>query len=382
MDGSAASVRRRSTSAPSAPRGGAGKAGSGCARRRSAMRSASRSFRLGQTSRSRGGNRPRGGWRRGARAARPGRDRPRRRRRTNRRACRLRGPHRRGHPAAGGPALARWATAAARAPGRASRHRRAHRSAATPRDGGESARSARRTSRGSVARPRRAPRGVGGLGEADRKPLSRAGGARKPARRRPGRRRGRGSARGISCRPAGQPRGDHAGHRAWSSRVLSRQIRLACSAPGSSPRWRCRGPSERCGPVQRLGDARHLLQILARAAPATKRDDLRRRARLDAGQAGGDDREFALGRRESRHRYRGSAGAARPTARACRWRSGSHAGVVRAVIVPSSGMVIWKSDRTSSRYASNSSSARSISSISRTGELSWLIASSSGRRSR
>jgi len=37
-----------------------------------------------------------------------------------------------------------------------------------------------------------------------------------------------------------------------------------------------------------------------------------------------------------------------------------------AWIVPISGMVIWKSERTSRRKASNSSSARSISSMSRT----------------
>jgi hypothetical protein len=42
------------------------------------------------------------------------------------------------------------------------------------------------------------------------------------------------------------------------------------------------------------------------------------------------------------------------------------AGRRRAEIVPISGMVIWKSERTSSRKASNSSSARSISSMSRT----------------
>ena len=42
------------------------------------------------------------------------------------------------------------------------------------------------------------------------------------------------------------------------------------------------------------------------------------------------------------------------------------AGLRRARIVPSSGIVIWKSESTSSRNASNSSSARSISSISST----------------
>ena len=42
------------------------------------------------------------------------------------------------------------------------------------------------------------------------------------------------------------------------------------------------------------------------------------------------------------------------------------AGCRRARIVPSSGIVIWKSDSTSSRNASNSSSARSISSMSST----------------
>ena len=54
----------------------------------------------------------------------------------------------------------------------------------------------------------------------------------------------------------------------------------------------------------------------------------------------------------------------------------------RASMVPISGMVIWKSERTSSRKASNSSSARSISSMSRTTGSSEVIASSSGRRMR
>ena len=58
------------------------------------------------------------------------------------------------------------------------------------------------------------------------------------------------------------------------------------------------------------------------------------------------------------------------------------AGRRRAAIVPSSGIVIWKSESTSSRNASNSSSARSISSISSTTGSSLSIASSSGRRIR
>ena len=58
------------------------------------------------------------------------------------------------------------------------------------------------------------------------------------------------------------------------------------------------------------------------------------------------------------------------------------AGLRRARIVPSSGIVIWKSDRISSKKASNSSSARSISSMSRTTGSSVSIASRSGRRMR
>ena len=42
-------------------------------------------------------------------------------------------------------------------------------------------------------------------------------------------------------------------------------------------------------------------------------------------------------------------------------------GIVRALIVPNSGIVTWKSDSSSSRNASNSSSARSTSSTSSTG---------------
>ena len=53
-----------------------------------------------------------------------------------------------------------------------------------------------------------------------------------------------------------------------------------------------------------------------------------------------------------------------------------------AGIVPTSGIVIWKSESTSSRKASNSSSARSISSMSSTTGSSDAIASSSGRRIR
>ena len=53
-----------------------------------------------------------------------------------------------------------------------------------------------------------------------------------------------------------------------------------------------------------------------------------------------------------------------------------------ARIVPSSGTETWKSESTSSRYASNSSSARSISSMRSTGASSWVIASRSGRRRR
>ena len=44
------------------------------------------------------------------------------------------------------------------------------------------------------------------------------------------------------------------------------------------------------------------------------------------------------------------------------------AGIEGAWTVPSSGILIWKSDNTSSRKASNSSSARSISSINNTGD--------------
>ncbi len=58
------------------------------------------------------------------------------------------------------------------------------------------------------------------------------------------------------------------------------------------------------------------------------------------------------------------------------------AGRRRALIVPISGIVIWKSESTSSRNASNSSSARSISSISSTTGSSESIASSSARRIR
>jgi hypothetical protein len=53
--------------------------------------------------------------------------------------------------------------------------------------------------------------------------------------------------------------------------------------------------------------------------------------------------------------------------------------MVNALTVPSSGIETWKSDSTSSRKASNSSSARSISSMSSTGAMGLRIAASSGR---
>ena len=55
-----------------------------------------------------------------------------------------------------------------------------------------------------------------------------------------------------------------------------------------------------------------------------------------------------------------------------------------ALTVPISGIVTWKSASTSSRYASNGSSVRSSSSISRTGapDGEGSIAWSSGRRIR
>jgi len=53
-----------------------------------------------------------------------------------------------------------------------------------------------------------------------------------------------------------------------------------------------------------------------------------------------------------------------------------------ALIVPISGIVTCQSEKTSSMKASNSSSARSTSSTSRTGERSWVMACSSGRLSR
>ena len=54
-------------------------------------------------------------------------------------------------------------------------------------------------------------------------------------------------------------------------------------------------------------------------------------------------------------------------------------GCVRASITPSSGIEIWKSERTSSSIASNSWSVLSISSISSTTGSVEAIASSSGR---
>ena len=57
-------------------------------------------------------------------------------------------------------------------------------------------------------------------------------------------------------------------------------------------------------------------------------------------------------------------------------------GMCRALMVPSSGTETWKSDSTSSRNASNSGSALSISSISSTTGSSDRIACSSGRGDR
>ena len=57
-------------------------------------------------------------------------------------------------------------------------------------------------------------------------------------------------------------------------------------------------------------------------------------------------------------------------------------GMCRAFTVPSSGIETWKSERTSSRKASNSGSALSISSTSSTTGSSDRMACSSGRGAR
>ena len=126
--------------------------------------------------------------------------------------------------------------------------------------------------------------------------------------------------------------------RARSSWVFSRQISVSCTSSGSCAQIVDAEPGEGRGPVERLGDARHLAQIFLAQIAATIRAICRASARVDARQARQDDRAPRGRRRENRRSGRGNAGAARPTARACRWRSARPAGSSAPRSVPSSGM--------------------------------------------
>ena len=133
-----------------------------------------------------------------------------------------------------------------------------------------------------------------------------------------------------------------------SASVLSRQIRVDCTASRSSAEVPDVETRERRRPVERLGDAGFLFEILLPQL-VHEASDLAGQRRLDAGQAGADDRELAFGLGEIDI----GVEAAAPQ------RVGELARAVggqddvrdrpRARIVPSSGMVIWKSERTSRR---------------------------------
>ncbi len=71
--------------------------------------------------------------------------------------------------------------------------------------------------------------------------------------------------------------------RARSSWVLSRQIMVSWTASGSCRRSCTSRPGERRRPVERLGDARHLAQVLLADRRHHARD-LQRQRRVDAGQ--------------------------------------------------------------------------------------------------
>ena len=137
---------------------------------------------------------------------------------------------------------------------------------------------------------------------------------------------------------------------------------------------------ERLRPVDRLGDAGRLREV-ERAQAADERGGLLREPLGDPGDA---QRTISTSRSIDGCPIQWKS--ARRLSASCssrvRFEVRITAGLRRARIVPSSGIVIWKSESTSSRNASNSSSARSISSMSRTTGSSESIASSSGRRMR
>ncbi len=138
---------------------------------------------------------------------------------------------------------------------------------------------------------------------------------------------------------------------------------------------------QRPGPVDRLGDARRLLEVEL----AHLLDDLHQLARdrlVELGRVQADDLELVLELRDSRATGTGSGASAPRSARGVLLEVSSTTGCVLASIRPSSGIVIWKSESSSSSIASNSWSVLSISSISSTTGSGDAIAVISGRASR
>ena len=108
---------------------------------------------------------------------------------------------------------------------------------------------------------------------------------------------------------------------------------------------------------------------------------LRASASATPGLADSDDLDLALGRRVADPVVEAAA-LQRVVQFARAVRGEDHQRRALGLIVPISGMLIWKSDSTSSRKASNSSSARSTSSISSTPGRRLGRLRSSGRSSR
>ena len=279
-----------------------------------------------------------------------GRDASRARARTGRRP-RRRSPGRR----AAGRTPSRRPTGPARdrrgrpapAPGRSRWPRRGRSSGRRCAGPGRTGPSSRRTARPSTSRLVRPP-GIGGRIRRGSGPLVTGVPAQPPA-----------TTSSRIRRPA-SPR---------TCRTSSSYLRTTPRVSSTSSGLSSRGPEreQRGGPVERLGHAGHLGQVRL-AQPWTKPTIWPARRSGASGTRVEHDLELPLERRVvdpvvQAAPLEGVVDLARPV------RGQDHPRVSSARTVPISGTVIWKSDRISSRYASNSSSARSISSISRTGRL-------------
>ena len=126
---------------------------------------------------------------------------------------------------------------------------------------------------------------------------------------------------------------------------------------------------ERLRPVDRLGDARRLVEVERAQRFGRGRDIARQRVGYLAARARARSRARVRSR-DARSSGTGTGASTRRARRGCGSTSARRSAERSARTTPNSGTVIDQSDRISSRNASNSSSARSTSSISSTGGTS------------